>query len=145
MAASSSFELGRFVDAQRAAYATALAELRSGHKRSHWVWFVFPQLQGLGHSAMARRYALAGVEEARAYWAHPLLGLRLRECCQAVLESEQSVRSILGQPDDLKLRSCMTLFGIATNDGPFQQVLDERFEGRADPLTLQLLQGSAAD
>ena len=103
--------LERFVDAQRGVYPTALAELRAGAKRSHWMWFIFPQINGLGHSATTKFYALKSLEEARRYLAHPVLGPRLEECAQAVLAVEgRSVSEIFGYPDDLKLKSSMTLF-----------------------------------
>ena len=135
-------DLQRFVDAQTPVYERALEELRAGHKQSHWMWFVFPQIAGLGHSAMAQRYAISGVDEARAYLEHPLLGPRLHACAQAMLlHRDRSVRQILGSPDDLKLRSSMTLFAAVAPEQPlFQQVLDTFFEGEADPQTLSRLQ-----
>jgi len=136
-----SHDLQHFVDAQQPLYARALAELRAGHKQSHWMWFVFPQIAGLGHSAMAQRYAIAGREEARAYLQHPLLGPRLEECAQALLQhTDRTPRQILGSPDDLKLRSSMTLFAaVAPERTVFQQVLDA-FYGGADRETLIRLQ-----
>jgi len=135
-------DLQRFVEAQTPVYERALEELRAGHKQSHWMWFVFPQIAGLGHSAMAQRYAISGVDEARAYLEHPLLGPRLHACAQAMLlHRDRSVRQILGSPDDLKLRSSMTLFAAVAPEQPlFQQVLDTFFEGEADPKTLSRLQ-----
>jgi uncharacterized protein (DUF1810 family) len=131
----------RFVDAQAGVYDQVLAELRAGRKRSHWIWFIFPQLAGLGHSAMANRFAMASLQEARAYLAHPVLGARLRECSRVVLGiEERSVHEIFGSPDDLKFRSCMTLFSRADPGEPlFQQCLDKYFEGRGDERTLALL------
>lgn len=133
--------LQRFVEAQQAVYPQALAELRAGRKRSHWMWFVFPQLQGLGHSETARRYAISGVDEARAYLAHPLLGLRLQDSVLALLQhSDRPVRDIFGAPDDLKFRSSMTLFAaVAEEPALFEQALDAFFDGKPDRLTLQRL------
>jgi uncharacterized protein (DUF1810 family) len=133
-------DLSRFVQAQQGVYRTALAELRAGSKRSHWMWFVFPQLAGLGHSATARRYAIGSLDEARAYLAHPVLGPRLVEAAAALLAVEgRTAGQILGYPDDLKLRSSMTLFARAADDpGVFQAVLDRYYDG-PDPRTLELL------
>jgi uncharacterized protein (DUF1810 family) len=132
--------LERFVEAQDGVYDDALAELSAGRKRTHWIWFIFPQIAGLGSSPTARLYAIASLDEARAYLAHPVLGPRLRECAQALLAIDgRSARDILGYPDDLKLRSSMTLFARAADDpGVFQAVLDRYFDG-PDPLTLKLL------
>jgi uncharacterized protein (DUF1810 family) len=140
------FHLERFVTAQAPIYIAALAELQAGRKRSHWMWFVFPQLQGLGHSAMAYRYGIGSLDEARAYLAHPLLGPRLVECTLAVLAIKgQSLHSIFGSPDDMKFRSSMTLFSLAANEGEtvFQQALDRYCDGRADERMLTLLEGQA--
>lgn len=139
---SDAFDLTRFVEAQAGAYAAALAELQAGTKRSHWMWFVFPQLRGLGSSAMARRYGLTGLDEARAYLEHPLLGPRLLTCTQAVLQhSQRSLREIFGSPDDLKYRSSMTLFAAAAGEEPslFRQALAVHCGGEADVRTLALL------
>src|SRR6476659_3909139 len=121
------YDLQRFVDAQAGVYDAVCDELRNGHKTRHWMWFVFPQLQGLGQSAMAHWYGIASLDEARAYLAHPLLGPRLRECTQLVLRVEgRTARAIFGAPDDLKFRSCMTLFGFAAPDEDvFAQALDK--------------------
>ncbi len=118
--------------------ARVLEELKSGHKQSHWMWFVFPQLAGLGHSAMAQRYALADLAEARAYLAHPVLGPRLKQCTELVLAVEgKTANDIFGSPDDLKFRSSMTLFARAAPDErPFRAALDRYFDGEADALTL---------
>jgi uncharacterized protein (DUF1810 family) len=134
-------DLERFVGAQRDVYDDALAELRAGRKRSHWMWFVFPQIAGLGRTATAQRYALADLAEARAYLAHPVLGPRLTECAQALLSVEgRTADQILGTPDDLKLRSSMTLFAHAADDpAVFRAVLDRYYGGEDDPLTLQRL------
>jgi len=138
-----SHDLTRFVDAQHSHYQNALAELRAGYKQSHWMWFVFPQVAGLGRSAMAERYAIADLGEAAAYLQHPVLGQRLEECAQALLQhTGRTARQILGSPDDLKLRSSMTLFAAADPENAlFQQVLDAFYDGKADPETLKRLPG----
>ena len=135
------FDLQRFVTAQEPVMARVLAELRAGAKRSHWMWFVFPQIAGLGSSAMAQRYALRSLEEAKAYLAHPILGERLRECAAIVAGLEgRSAREIFGWPDDLKLRSSMTLFSRAADDpAPFVAVLEKYFDGKPDDATLARL------
>lgn len=133
-------DLTRFVDAQALVYETALAELRAGHKRSHWMWFVFPQLAGLGMSSTARLYGIADRDEARAYLAHPVLGPRLMACTRAVLGVEgRSLHAIFGSPDDLKFRSSMTLFDHAGEDPVFREALERYCEGRPDSRTLELL------
>jgi uncharacterized protein (DUF1810 family) len=118
-----------------------LAELRSGRKRSHWMWFVFPQFAGLGRSATARHYAIGSLDEARAYLAHPLLGERLRHCTDIVNNLPTAdARALFGAPDDLKFRSSMTLFATAADDpAPFATALRRYFDGKPDPLTLALL------
>ena len=133
--------LERYVEAQESTYGTALAELRAGHKRSHWMWFVFPQLAGLGRSATAQRYGLTGAAEARAYAEHPVLGARLGECARALLELPGSDPvAVLGSVDALKLRSCMTLFAEVTTAEPvFARVLDKYYDGEPDALTLEIL------
>lgn len=135
------FNLQRFVDAQEAVYADVVAELREGRKRSHWMWFIFPQIPGLGSSAMAQEYAIRSLEEAVAYLAHPLLGPRLRECTALVLVIEnRPLRHVLGFPDDMKFRSSMTLFAQADPEEPlFPRALTKYFGGEADPLTLERL------
>jgi uncharacterized protein (DUF1810 family) len=135
------YDLQRFVDAQDPVYAQACDELRDGRKRSHWMWFVFPQIQGLGASAMARRYAISSLAEAEAYVRHPLLGPRLRESTQLVnLVKERSIEEIFGYPDYLKFRSSISLFAHATSDNDvFVKALRRYFGGDADPQTLQLL------
>jgi uncharacterized protein (DUF1810 family) len=142
--ASDPFDLRRFVSAQSAIYRTAVEELRDGRKRGHWMWFVFPQLRGLGSSPMAARYGITSLEEARAYLRHDLLGSRLRECTQLVNEvHDRSITEIFGSPDDLKLRSSMTLFAHATDDNQdFVTLLDNYFYGQEDPVTLARLAGS---
>ena len=136
--------LERFLDAQEGVYQEALAELRAGCKRRHWMWFVFPQLAGLGHSATARHYAIADLAEAQAFLAHPLLGARLEECARALLGVRgRTAHDILGSPDDLKLRSSMTLFAeVAGPDSVFQRVLERYYGGEADARTLALLASS---
>lgn len=133
--------LDRFLQAQEPVWPRVIAELRAGRKRSHWMWFVFPQIKGLGHSDMAQRYAIASLAEARAYLANPVLAGRLRECCQLLLELEtSSALDVLGTPDDLKLRSSMTLFGEASAPGSvFDAVLQKYFGGEKDARTVQLL------
>jgi uncharacterized protein (DUF1810 family) len=135
------WDLARFVAAQRGVFEAALVEVASGRKRSHWMWFVFPQVAGLGKSAMAQRYALSGREEASAYLDHPLLGPRLREIAQALLGVEgRTAHEIFGTPDDLKLRSCCTLFAAVAPPGSvFEQVLAKYFDGQSDPQTVRLL------
>lgn len=135
------FDLARFVHAQQAAYAQALAELRAGRKRSHWIWYVLPQLRGLGMSAMAERYGLGGLAEARAYLAHPVLGPRLHECVAAMLSHPTlSAADILGEVDALKFRSCLTLFARADDPGSvFEKALARFYAGRPCTPTLQRL------
>jgi uncharacterized protein (DUF1810 family) len=135
--------LQRFIDAQNEAgtYERALSELRAGRKRSHWMWFVFPQIAGLGHSPTAVTYAISSVSEARAYLAHTLLGARLLECTRALTQiTGASAHQILGDIDAIKLRSSMTLFANAAPHEPlFRQVLDRYFDGIADEATEQRL------
>lgn len=133
--------LSRFVEAQATAYQTALAELRRGRKASHWMWFVFPQIQGLGSSPTARFYAIADLAEARAYLDHPVLGPRLLEVVAAInaLPGDDA-HAVFGSPDDLKLRSCLTLFQAVAPDEPaFRQALAKYFGGAPDPRTLERL------
>ena len=134
-------DLTRFLEAQRETYATALSELRRGRKQSHWMWFIFPQIDGLGSSPTARHYAIKSRDEARAYLQHPVLGPRLLECAEAVLAIEaRSAREIFGTPDDLKLRSSATLFAAVSPKGSvFERVLDKYFDGQPDQKTLSLL------
>jgi uncharacterized protein (DUF1810 family) len=134
------FELQRFIDAQAPVYTQVMSELKSGRKSSHWMWFVFPQIAGLGHSAMARRYAIASRDEASAYLAHPTLGSRLRECTQTLCGIEdRSLGEILGSPDDLKFRSSITLFEAVSGDPVFRNALDKFCAGERDPATLAIL------
>ncbi len=132
------FNFARFVQAQGPVLAQVRAELSAGRKRTHWMWFVFPQIAGLGHSATARHYAISSLAEARAYLAHPVLGPHLVECAGLVNQVEgRSVHDILGNPDDLKFHSSMTLFALAQPDAPvFRQALDKYFGGALDPLTV---------
>ena len=135
------FNLQRFIDAQNGIYETALAELTGGSKRNHWMWYIFPQLRGLGLSPTAQFYGIASLDEARAYLAHPVLGPRLRECTRLLLQVKgRTIHEIFGSPDDFKFRSCMTLFGFAAPDeDAFAQALDKHFGGEPDPRTLDLL------
>lgn len=135
------FELQRFVDAQDRVYATVLEELRWGRKQTHWMWFVFPQLAGLGHSPMAERYAISGLDEATAYLAHPVLGPRLRQCTELTnVVADRSAHEIFSSPDDMKFRSSMTLFAkVDTGGSLFKQALDHFFSGQQDQRTLDLL------
>lgn len=135
------FDLNRFVQAQEPVYETVLAELRGGQKRTHWMWFIFPQIAGLGRSAMAQRYAIKNLDEARAYLQHPVLGLQLEECTQIVLALEnRTVSAIFGTPDDLKFHSCMTLFAqVAGSESVFALALKKYFQGQQDNHTLQQL------
>ena len=136
-------DLTRFLEAQASGvYERALGELQNGCKESHWMWFIFPQIRGLGHSPMAQRFAIADFAEAKAYLQHPVLGARLKECCAALLVvEEKSASEIMGYPDDLKLRSSMTLFslGEGTKDSIFTRVLTRFFEGESDAATLERL------
>src|SRR6476661_9780856 len=133
--------LQRFLDAQVADYAVALAEIQQGYKRSHWMWYIFPQIQGLGFSSTAQYYAIRDAQEAQAYLQHPVLGPRLLRISEALLALPGAdAADIMGYPDDLKLRSSMTLFGALPGTSPvFQQVLDKYFKGQPDERTLQLL------
>jgi uncharacterized protein (DUF1810 family) len=142
--ASDPFDLQRFVDAQDPVYRDVVEELRGGRKRRHWMWFVFPQLRGLGGSPMAARYGISSLDEARAYLRHDVLGPRLHECARLVNQVQgRSVAQIFGSPDDLKLRSSMTLFSRATDDNAdFLRLLDKYYDGEPDPLTLDRLKDS---
>lgn len=133
--------LDRFLDAQRGDYAAALAEVRRGRKTSHWMWYIFPQIAGLGQSSTARYYSIRDLEEAREYYAHPVLGQRLREISGALLELRGSDPvAVFGGIDSMKLKSSMTLFAVAAPDDPlFQQVLDKYYDGEQDTLTLRIL------
>jgi uncharacterized protein (DUF1810 family) len=137
----SPLNLDRFVEAQAHNYEDAVAELRAGRKTSHWMWYVFPQIQGLGTSAMSSRYSIKSEDEARAYLNHPILGRRLRECATIVLNIEgRSANEIFGSPDDMKLRSSATLFAYVSGDEIFQKILDKYFAGETDVNTIELLE-----
>jgi uncharacterized protein (DUF1810 family) len=142
---SDRFDLQRFIDAQAQVYAQVTAELRQGRKQSHWMWFIFPQIAGLGHSAMARRFAITSRDEAAAYAAHGVLGPRLTTCTKLVLDLPNlSIRQILGSPDDLKFRSSMTLFEAATGHPEFGQAIERFYSGERDQATLDILTASAS-
>jgi uncharacterized protein (DUF1810 family) len=139
------FDLRRFVDAQEPVYDTVLDELRAGRKRSHWIWFIFPQLRGLGRSPTAQHYGISSLEEARAYVRHDVLGSRLRECTRLVAAIDgRTVGEIFGSPDDLKVRSSMTLFALAAEGpderGDFVAVLDKFYDGVEDAATVNFLE-----
>lgn len=135
------FDLKRLVDAQEGIYERALAELRSGQKRSHWMWFIFPQIVGLAMSSTSRHYAIKSLDEARVYLEHPILGHRLIECSQTLVGLQgRSASQIFGYPDDLKLKSSMTLFSLVDNDDPvFGSVLDKYFDGARDERTVEIV------
>lgn len=135
------FNLERFVQAQEGVYAQALSEIRAGEKRTHWMWFIFPQALGLGFSPLSQYYGIRSLDEAQAYLAHPVLGARLRECFEALLRLEgRSAHQIFGSPDDWKLRSCATLFALISSPGSvFHQVLDRYFDGHMDDRTIALM------
>jgi len=137
------YDLTRYVAAQQPVFARVCAELAAGRKQTHWMWFVFPQLRGLGSSPMAERYGIGSLEEARAYLAHPLLGERLRHCTQLVNGVDgRSAEEIFGYPDYLKFRSCMTLFdNVAPDPSLFRAALVKYFGGEPDPMTLDILKG----
>jgi len=138
------FDLERFVAAQAPVIESALAELRAGRKRTHWMWFVFPQIAGLGSSGMAVRYAIGGRAEAQAYLAHPLLGERLRECVRLVIAAGRPLGEIFGSPDDIKFRSCVTLFSaVALDEAAFREAIQRCCGGARDAATLTKL-GSVA-
>ncbi|MDQ0654129.1 DUF1810 domain-containing protein [Pseudomonas cedrina] len=136
------FNLSRFVEAQRPVFSRVMDELHAGRKTSHWMWFIFPQVQGLGRSEMAQRFAISGVAEARAYLEHEVLGPRLESCVYAVLQHHgTSAGQLFGVPDDLKFRSCLTLFMSVQNESTvYQTALDQFFDGEPDRKTLLLLE-----
>lgn len=141
------FNLQRFVDAQEFIYVRALEEVRAGRKQTHWIWYIFPQLRSLGRSPRAYTYGIASLNEARAYLAHPVLGPRLRECTEAAIAAQApSLNALFGSPDDLKFRSCMTLFALAAgeNGDLFRKALDRWCGGRMDPATIDLLKTATA-
>ena len=135
------FDLNRFISAQEGIYDRALAELRDGLKRSHWMWYIFPQVEGLGHSPTTRRYSIKSLEEARHYLAHPVLGQRLKESAEAVLAIQgRSAADIFGHPDDWKLQSSMTLFELVSgSESVFGRILDKYDQGKRDPRTIQIV------
>ena len=139
-ATDDSHNLSHFLEAQEEDYELAIAEIRAGRKQSHWMWYIFPQFEGLGQSATTRRYSIKSIAEAEAYLRHPILGPRLTECAAAVLSSEgKTAREIFGSPDDIKLKSCATLFSLVTPAGsPFDQLLDQYYQGERDGETLLL-------
>ncbi len=136
------YDLERFLAAQEREYQTALSEIKSGRKRSHWIWYIFPQIQGLGYSSIARYYAIQDTGEAQAYIQHPVLGKRLIEISNVLLTLTVSdPTKVMGHPDDLKLRSSMTLFSVAApEETVFKQVLDKFYDGKTDKRTLEILQ-----
>ncbi|MCF7967480.1 MAG: DUF1810 domain-containing protein [Methylobacter tundripaludum] len=140
--ANDTVDLSRFTTAQASIYDSVLEELKSGRKRTHWMWYIFPQLDGLGHSTTSKHYAIKSIEEARQYLDHPVLGTRLSECAEAVFTIEgRSISEIFGYPDDLKFKSSMTLFAyVAAPCSVFSRILDKYFNGERDTLTLQLLE-----
>lgn len=140
------FNLQRFVNAQDGIINQVFKEIHRGHKQSHWMWFIFPQLDGLGYSHMAKNFAIRNLDEARAYLSHPILGSRLEDCTAMMLDhSQQHITSILGTPDDYKFRSAMTLFSlVADSDSVFHEALDVFFHGKRDPKTLELLHQTTA-
>jgi len=134
--------LQRFIDAQKQDYATALDEMKNGRKISHWMWYIFPQIQGLGFSSTSQHYAISGLQEATAYLNHPILGQRLIEISKVLVQLDSSnAGQVFGSPDDMKLKSSMTLFASVPNaDAVFQQVLDKFFQGNKDQKTLSILE-----
>lgn len=146
-AAADPYPLDRFVKAQEHDFARALAEVRAGRKQSHWMWYIFPQYDGLGFSTTSKRYAIKSRDEARAYLDHPVLGPRLIACVEAVLGVQgRSAHDIFGSPDDMKLRSCATLFARVSPPGsPFERLLERYFQGQPDPRTLALLGDARED
>ena len=135
------YNLQRFVSAQDRVFDQVLGELRAGCKMSHWIWFIFPQIEGLGRSPISHEYAISGRDEAKAYLQHPLLGSRLKQCAQLVLQVDgRSALDIFGSPDDMKFRSCMTLFAqVSPDDDIFQRALQKYYDGDPDQLTLDRL------
>ena len=136
------FDLARFLKVQEDDYEDALSEIKGGQKRTHWMWYIFPQIDGLGFSSMSKRYSIKSIEEAQAYLHHPILGSRLLECAQTVVDVEgRSIAAIFGSPDDQKLRSCVTLFASVSPSGSvFERILEKYYHGGRDDRTLQLLE-----
>lgn len=141
MAGDVDYDLHRFIEAQNGIYEQALAELKTGRKRSHWMWFIFPQIAGLGTSSMAEKYAIRSAEEASAYLSDPILGSRLLRCVEAILDiNDRSAHDIMGAPDDLKLRSSMTLFAAVSDHGsPFHKAIERFYDGKFDERTISIL------
>ena len=139
-------DLDRFRLAQNDCFLQAFAEIRAGRKKSHWMWYIFPQFDGLGFSPTSKRYAIKSTAEARAYLRHPVLGARLKQCCEALVAgNERSAANVFGSPDDMKLRSCATLFAAVSPPGSlFEQVLNRFFDGVPDEHTIRLLLAAAA-
>jgi len=134
------YNLTHFIQAQEPIYEMVILELQDGHKQSHWMWYIFPQFDGLGYSNRAKHYSIKSLGEAKAYLAHPILSARLIECCELLLSIEDKMISqILGYPDDIKLKSSMTLFNTISNNSIFQNILDRYFGGIEDELTVELL------
>ena len=135
------YDLARFLQAQEGSYEQALSEITSGRKRSHWMWFIFPQFEGLGMSTTSQRYSVKSIAEAKAYLAHPVLGSRLLDCAEAVLHVEGlSAVELFGSPDDMKLRSCATLFGLVSPEvSVFNRIIDKYFHGQRDDRTMRLI------
>lgn len=132
--------LDRFLKAQELDYKDALSEIKSGHKRSHWIWYIFPQIQGLGYSETSKFYAVKDKKEAQDYVKHPILGERLLKISEALLQLESSdAREVMGVPDDMKLKSSMTLFSLVSDNPVFQKVLDKFFDGEKDKFTVEAL------
>ncbi|NDK55951.1 DUF1810 domain-containing protein [Pontibacter fetidus] len=138
------YNLNRFVEAQQSTYQTALSEIRNGRKRSHWMWFIFPQVAGLGFSETSQFYAIKTIDEAKAYLHHPILGKRLAEISEALLTiAGKTANQVFGSPDDLKLKSSMTLFAAVSDENPvFRKILEKYFDGQQDAKTLQLLENN---
>lgn len=141
MAGDVDYDLHRFIEAQNGIYEQALVELKTGRKRSHWMWFIFPQIAGLGTSSMAEKYAIRSAEEASAYLSDPILGSRLLRCVEAILSiNDRSAHDIMGAPDDLKLRSSMTLFAAVSDHGsPFHKAIERFYDGKFDERTISIL------
>lgn len=132
-------KLERFLDPQKFMYEQALAEIHNGRKEDHWIWFIFPQLRGIGKSQLSYHYGIHDIEEAKAYYSHPILGKRLREATQLILQQTKELEEIFGYLDSMKVRSCMTLFFHATGDEIFIKVIEKFFDGHEDDLTIKLL------
>lgn len=136
---SDHFDLQRFINAQEPIYSLVVSELKNQQKKTHWMWFIFPQIIGLGYSEMSRYYGLAGIDEARSYWRHPILGPRLRQCTECVLASSVELQYLFASPDDLKFYSSITLFQQTREDELFERVLRRYFSGIPDEKTIELI------